>query len=213
MTFVPSLHDEKVLALCKRVHPTNTPVYVPLRPEKGHVVKDCFPNVKNRVKAEGGRIVYGWALWQNPWLIEAEHHAVYEPPDGSEWVDVTPQDDIQTDRILFLPDEGLVEDETGSIRRDNVRMSLVDDGRVKDLITLYEMKNQVLNSVPGTGRVALTGQAAQQMVKVETVIKNIEMALYFERMQGSRNQPTEKAGRNDPCPCGSRKKFKKCCGA
>ena len=25
--------------------------------------------------------------------------------------------------------------------------------------------------------------------------------------------PTEKPGRNDPCPCGSGKKYKKCCGA
>lgn len=24
---------------------------------------------------------------------------------------------------------------------------------------------------------------------------------------------SEKTGRNDPCPCGSRKKYKKCCGA
>jgi preprotein translocase subunit SecA len=24
---------------------------------------------------------------------------------------------------------------------------------------------------------------------------------------------TEKVGRNDPCPCGSGKKYKKCCGA
>lgn len=24
-------------------------------------------------------------------------------------------------------------------------------------------------------------------------------------------QPTLKVGRNDPCPCGSKKKFKKCC--
>jgi SEC-C motif-containing protein len=24
---------------------------------------------------------------------------------------------------------------------------------------------------------------------------------------------TVKAGRNDPCPCGSGKKYKKCCGA
>ena len=24
---------------------------------------------------------------------------------------------------------------------------------------------------------------------------------------------SEKTGRNDPCPCGSGKKFKKCCGA
>jgi uncharacterized protein YecA (UPF0149 family) len=23
---------------------------------------------------------------------------------------------------------------------------------------------------------------------------------------------TKKVGRNDPCPCGSRKKYKKCCG-
>jgi uncharacterized protein YecA (UPF0149 family) len=24
--------------------------------------------------------------------------------------------------------------------------------------------------------------------------------------------PQQKVGRNDPCPCGSRKKYKKCCG-
>ena len=27
-----------------------------------------------------------------------------------------------------------------------------------------------------------------------------------------RNQPRQKIGRNDPCPCGSGKKFKQCCG-
>ncbi|MCA3041361.1 MAG: SEC-C domain-containing protein [Rhodocyclaceae bacterium] len=25
-------------------------------------------------------------------------------------------------------------------------------------------------------------------------------------------RPTPKVGRNDPCPCGSGQKFKKCCG-
>ena len=28
-----------------------------------------------------------------------------------------------------------------------------------------------------------------------------------------REQMFRKTGRNDPCPCGSGKKFKKCCGA
>jgi len=28
-----------------------------------------------------------------------------------------------------------------------------------------------------------------------------------------RKDPSEKVGRNDPCPCGSGKKYKKCCGA
>jgi preprotein translocase subunit SecA len=30
---------------------------------------------------------------------------------------------------------------------------------------------------------------------------------------GSRTAPVAKVGRNDPCPCGSGKKYKKCCGA
>jgi preprotein translocase subunit SecA len=38
------------------------------------------------------------------------------------------------------------------------------------------------------------------------------------RSGGDASQPTqrrtgEKVGRNDPCPCGSGKKYKKCCGA
>ena len=38
----------------------------------------------------------------------------------------------------------------------------------------------------------------------------------LKRRQGKPNAPlkqNEKLGRNDPCPCGSGKKFKKCCGA
>jgi SWIM/SEC-C metal-binding protein len=36
----------------------------------------------------------------------------------------------------------------------------------------------------------------------------------LEKLLGSQ-QPTksEKIGRNDPCPCGSGKKYKKCCGS
>ncbi|HEX2490711.1 MAG TPA: SEC-C metal-binding domain-containing protein, partial [Blastocatellia bacterium] len=30
--------------------------------------------------------------------------------------------------------------------------------------------------------------------------------------EGGALQRTEKVGRNDPCPCGSGKKYKKCCG-
>jgi uncharacterized protein len=34
-----------------------------------------------------------------------------------------------------------------------------------------------------------------------------------ETKRASNLQTALKAGRNDPCPCGSGKKFKKCCGA
>ena len=34
-----------------------------------------------------------------------------------------------------------------------------------------------------------------------------------ERMETTKHRTTVKTGRNDPCPCGSGQKFKKCCGA
>jgi SEC-C motif-containing protein len=39
--------------------------------------------------------------------------------------------------------------------------------------------------------------------------------LYYESdiQRETSATPTERVGRNDPCPCGSGKKYKKCCGA
>ncbi|WP_295815019.1 SEC-C metal-binding domain-containing protein, partial [uncultured Nitratireductor sp.] len=36
--------------------------------------------------------------------------------------------------------------------------------------------------------------------------------LHHDRLSGHQLKPrTKKVGRNDPCPCGSGKKYKKCC--
>ena len=48
--------------------------------------------------------------------------------------------------------------------------------------------------------------------------RRIDGAWVFSGSQLNPKQPTlvrqgEKTGRNDPCPCGSEKKYKKCCGA
>jgi len=37
-------------------------------------------------------------------------------------------------------------------------------------------------------------------------------ALYKEQKSSGTIVVGEKTGRNDPCPCGSGKKYKKCCG-
>jgi preprotein translocase subunit SecA len=34
-----------------------------------------------------------------------------------------------------------------------------------------------------------------------------------DKKQPKRNTASDKVGRNDPCPCGSGKKYKKCCGS
>lgn len=41
-----------------------------------------------------------------------------------------------------------------------------------------------------------------------------ELGAFAREMRGERQQPvrSQKVGRNDPCPCGSNRKYKKCCG-
>ena len=43
--------------------------------------------------------------------------------------------------------------------------------------------------------------------------KEEQKALFKEQKQARTIIKGEKTGRNDPCPCGSGKKYKKCCGA
>lgn len=50
----------------------------------------------------------------------------------------------------------------------------------------------------------------------ELNVKKEQPLLYNRGEEGGRNQPVKKdkkPGRNDPCPCGSGKKYKKCCGS
>lgn len=42
--------------------------------------------------------------------------------------------------------------------------------------------------------------------------KETQKALYLEQKKSGTVVKEQKVGRNDPCPCGSGKKYKKCCG-
>ena len=111
-----------------------------------------------------------------------------------------------------------------SIREDTVKMMLVMPKKV------YEVKKRQ-EAIEAAKRMALKqAQAAHQVVlnngeDEEPKESPIEIALKREQVA----QPTEtsgdgtdtanktirkgkKVGRNDPCPCGSGKKYKKCCG-
>ncbi len=53
-------------------------------------------------------------------------------------------------------------------------------------------------------------EACREMVSVPPEARK---SLYRERYSSeARTRPRRKTGRNDPCPCGSGRKFKKCCG-
>lgn len=41
--------------------------------------------------------------------------------------------------------------------------------------------------------------------------KGLSPELLMEQLRAEKTRTLPKAGRNDPCPCGSGRKFKKCC--
>ncbi len=76
----------------------------------------------------------------------------------------------------------------------------------------FDMFDEMIASIQeDTVRLVLTVQIRQkEEPKREQVAKPIEPA--GERFHRQQNGQKQKIGRNDPCPCGSGKKYKKCCG-
>jgi preprotein translocase subunit SecA len=75
------------------------------------------------------------------------------------------------------------------------KVRLAADEQVSNV---YQVSNTVHEQLTGYDHLAqemADQQAAAEPKKVETIVRD-----------------SPKVGRNDPCPCGSGKKYKKCCG-
>ncbi len=148
---------------------------------------ECYDNVKYFVTKKKGTQQLGWIIWLDSLkrVIKAEAHSVLRDYNGN-LIDVTPQSDDNDKTILFIPDN-----------------NLIDDGRMilSRYLALRNTKD-VLNFI--------------QLAKCDDEMKQ---AMYDKRLQMSNSSLTnfslqkKKIGRNEPCTCGSGKKFKKCCGA
>jgi uncharacterized protein YecA (UPF0149 family) len=65
---------------------------------------------------------------------------------------------------------------------------------IEDLWTFYEQRHDV----------------ARFLRRREAQLKEVGATLWHSVAKAAQTAP--KTGRNDPCPCGSGRKFKKCCG-
>ena len=114
---------------------------------------------------------------------------------------------------------------TGPITRRPLEYKAPDPDTIGD-IDEKEMEIQEEKSLPsdasrqsmqaGEINPADQDQTTQNNSGVSTVIRQKGKTVY-ERMAENQSGPTtqaksHKVGRNDPCPCGSGKKYKKCCG-
>ena len=141
MHTVPPVHAEYVAAFASEIAHGQKPMAVSHRPRLDRPQRECFPIVDEQIKAEGGTMVTGWALWEWPGVfIEAEFHAVWRSPDNS-LVDLTPNR-ILPSEIAFLPDptkkyEGR--------QIDNVRKPLVKDNDLTRFLFIFRRQFEILN--------------------------------------------------------------------
>jgi hypothetical protein len=65
--------------------------------------KHCWHNCRQHVGSNGGRIVFGWALFYEPDKYQAQHHAVWCDANG-DYLDITPDVLPTVQKTVFLPD-------------------------------------------------------------------------------------------------------------
>jgi hypothetical protein len=164
----PTEISEKTLELCDRIVPGSRPVFLDITADPACSPEDCFENVRQKVEKEGGRIQYGWALWEWPRVfIEAEHHAVYESSTGPPWLDLTPCLRASR-RRLFLPDNTATYDfNDEGFRRDNIRIALSDDPDIEDLFKASKRRSSFYNQLPGVGQIELSTSESRELEKIE----------------------------------------------
>lgn len=130
---VPTEVNQFVEKVLDKINAEFDPEFVPIIPELYAQPQNCFGNVVEKVKRDGGKAHYGWAIFQSSIICEAERHAVWEN-DDEELIDITPRE-FGFDKILFVSDNNLVY--TGQLI-DNARINITKNKLVDDYIALCE---------------------------------------------------------------------------
>jgi len=179
------------------------PEQVPVRPEEYCKLLGCYYNVAEKVKRDGGKIHYGWAIWQSHYLCQSEHHAVWED-DNENLIDITPREK-PTDFIMFVPDNEVLykEKPIARIQINTTKNPIVDHiiygHKVLDFLALYETRiDRDRAEVPAIVMEVVGLPDNPGMLRI-VLAKREEFFLFG-------NKPTSK------CYCGSDKQYSNCHG-
>lgn len=178
-----------IVDFCTSITSDSSPEYIDVCPAPLALPNECFNNVRRIIKQYGGSMCLGWAIWQRGnMLLDAEAHAIWNAPNG-ELIDITPHS-YNEKRILFLVDSSLCYQGTTI---PSHRQALTNSPLVAELIQLCKERDQAMQTSTLENAYALSAD-------------------WYNRVRALEFRFAQKAGRNDPCPCGSGLKYKKCCG-
>jgi len=193
-TRTPTDLNAPVFALCNELAKAIQPVFLALRAEHDAIPQECYDNVEQKIRRDGGWTQHGWTIWEWPSvLVEAEFHCVWRSPDG-ELVDITPKQEGD-ESILFLPDP---KRQYSGKQVDNVRRPVRDDRLIRAFIYRAQELFRITN-VGNRARGLSRGEVARIMT-LEAEKQAMGMAL----VQGETD--------HRPCFCDSGRKFRNCCG-
>lgn len=157
----------------------------------------CYPNVDEKIKRDGGKVHYGWTIYQSDILYEAERHAVWENKDG-DLIDITPRE-IDLKQIMFVSDNDFV---YNGQMVDNYRINITDNSIVDDFILVCENLEKLY-----TYGERIDDEQLNMPLPVAKLIDQYEnlKAVYLTYIH-SGGQPSSK------CLCGGQKNYKNCHG-
>ncbi|MBD1385827.1 SEC-C domain-containing protein [Mucilaginibacter rigui] len=195
---VPEMPNDYVTFLINKIGLTGEAKYVDVLATPSGEENECFENVGNKVVSEGGQRIIGWQIWETPYMIEAELHAVWLTPSGA-FFDVTPRKHL-LNNILFIADPNFKYD---GFQRDNIRINKTGNLLVDDYIKLAMAKFMLMNKgekARQTGLVSFIGSDANNWASINNLMVEIE------------NMLQKGQTRNSVCFCSSGKKYKQCHG-
>jgi hypothetical protein len=171
------------------------PVTVPVIVESYARSAFCFPNVDDKVKRDGGSVVYGWSVLEGKFLIEAERHAIWKSPTA-ELIDVTPSTS-ELPTTLFIEQDLVYKGQY----IDNHRINRTENKVVDDWINVCELRSKILNTA------TRDGDYITFPVFINDLYYRIEMLnnYYYSYLMTGGTETTN-------CFCSSRKPYNRCHG-
>lgn len=111
------------------------PAFVPVIEDKHGIYMWCNDGVYEKVKADGGSPVFGWAIWEWPKIMfTAEFHTVWQDDNGNLF-DITPKPKGEK-QILFVADRSYKQDFNFDNRPGNRRMRIYNAENREDIAKL-----------------------------------------------------------------------------
>lgn len=135
-----NINDNVIRLIGKMGLSNSNPIQVDVRLENDAKPLNCYFNVEEKVKRDGGSIVYGWAILKGDLILEAEHHGIWKSDSGLLY-DITPREEINLDSIMFIEDN---DRKYENVTIDNIRLNITENRLVDEIILISEFISKLM---------------------------------------------------------------------